>query len=100
MIDGNDIMAEPTAQEHFDDLSELICERFNPPDDDSYNEWTVIEAAADFIESLPCDCPARSGRGHLLMSPDEADELADALKAAAAWARAQNVFDAPEVSHV
>lgn len=48
---------EPTKAEHFDDLSELLAERFNPPDDDSVNEWTIVNDAADFIEAQPCDCP-------------------------------------------
>jgi hypothetical protein len=50
-------MPEPTHSELLDELSELIVERFNPPDDDNYNEFTCIDAAADFIEAQPCDCP-------------------------------------------
>jgi hypothetical protein len=48
---------EPADSDLLDSLSELIVERFNPPDDDSYDEWYVIGAAADFIEAQPCDCP-------------------------------------------
>lgn len=49
--------SEPTGQELLDDLSGHIVLLFNPPDDDSHNEWTVTQAAHDFIVGQPCDCP-------------------------------------------
>jgi hypothetical protein len=45
-------------------IDELVCERFNPADDDSHSTYVVIENVATFIESLPCECTPEQVEDH------------------------------------
>jgi len=61
---GRVLRERDEAVKRFEDFEELLVDLFNPRDDDSETAETIVEAAAKFIEGVPCKCTPEDVADH------------------------------------